>query len=104
MLYMMDISREFRHVKLDPSEYDLLGLCHIDLYIDTCLPFRYRHGSALYQRLRDVVCHIMRRRNYDIINYIDDILEIDLPSRIDSLFDALCDLLPQLGFQISKIN
>ena len=41
-------------------------------------------------------------RNYDIINYIDDILGIDLPCRIDASFHALCDLLPQLGFEISQ--
>ena len=44
----------------------------------------------------------MHQRNYDVINYIDDILGIDLPSKIDTSFDALCHLLPELGFQISK--
>ena len=80
MLYKIDISHAFRHVKLDPREYDLLGLHHLDWYIDTCLPFGYRHGSSLYQCLSDAVHHIMRRLNYDVINYIDDILGIDLPS------------------------
>ena len=80
MLYKIDISRTFRHVKLDPREYDLLGLCHIDWYIDTCLPFGYHHGSSLYQCLSGAVRHIMRHQNYDVINYIDDILRIDLPS------------------------
>ena len=44
----------------------------------------------------------MHQSNYDVINYIDDILGIDLPSKIDASFDALCHLLPELGFQISK--
>ena len=48
MLYKIDISRAFIHVKLYPREYDLLGLYHVDLYIDTCLPFWYHHGSSLY--------------------------------------------------------
>ena len=102
MLYKIDISRAFRHVKIDPRDYDLLGLRHLDWYLDTCLPFGYRHGSSLYQRLSDAVRHIMRRQNYDVINYIDDILGIDLPSRIDASFDALRLLLPRLGFEISK--
>ena len=101
-LYKVDISRAFRHVKLDPFEYDLLGLRHERYYVDTCLPFGYRNGSALFQRLSDAVRHIMRQQNYDVINYIDDILGIDLSSRIDASFDALCNLLPELGFQISK--
>ena len=101
-LYKVDISRTFRHVKLDPFEYDLLGLRHDRYYVDTCLPFGYRNGSALFQRLSDAVHHIMHQRNYDVINYIDDILGVDLPSKIDASFDALCHLLPELGFQISK--
>ena len=101
-LYKVDISPTFRHVKLDPFEYDLLGLRHDLYYVDTCLPFGYRNGSALFQCLSDAVRHIMRQRNYDVINYIDDILGIDLPSKIDASFDALCHLLPDLGFKISK--
>ena len=88
MLYKVDISRVFRHVKIDPKDYDLLGLRHLDCYLDTCLPFGYRHGSSLYQCLSDAVRYIMRQ-DYDVINYIDDILGIDLPSRIDASFDAL---------------
>ena len=102
MLYKIDISRAFRHIKIDPKDYDLLGLHHLDWYLDTCLPFGYRHGSSLYQRLSDAVHHIMRRQDYDVINYIDDILGIDPPSRIDASFDALWSLLPRLGFEISK--
>ena len=101
-LYKVDISRAFRHVKLDPLEYDLLGLRHDRYYVDTCLPFRYQNGSALFQRLSDAVHHIMHQRQYDVINYIDDILGVDLPSRIDASFDALRQLLRELGFQISK--
>ena len=45
-LYKVDISRAFRHVKLDPKDYDLLGLRHINWYVDTCLPFGYHHGCS----------------------------------------------------------
>ena len=91
-------------MKLDPFEYDLLGLHHGRHYVDTCLPFGYRNGSALFQCLSDAVCHIMRQHQYDMINYNDDILGIDLPSRTDSSFDALRQLLGKLGFQISSKN
>ena len=101
-LYKVDISQAFRHVKLGPKEYDLLGLRHDRYYVDTCLPFGYRNRSALFQRLSDAVRHIMRQRNYDVINYIDDILGIGLPSQIDASFDALCELLQDLGFQVSQ--
>ena len=47
-LYKIDLSRAFRHVKLDPKDYNLLGLSLNGLYIDSCLPFGFRHGSALF--------------------------------------------------------
>ena len=101
-LYKVDISRAFRHIKLDPSDYDLLGLRHDAYYVDTCLRFGYRNGSALFQRISDAVRHMMRQRQFDVINYIDDILGIDVPSKINASFDALCQLLDDLGFQISQ--
>ena len=45
---------------------------------------------------------MMRQRGHDVINYIDDILGIDLPSRVDASFDALSSLLERLGFEISQ--
>ena len=42
----------------------------------------------------------MCQRDFDIINYIDDILGIKLPTRIDALFEALSSLLVHLGFEI----
>ena len=45
LLFKMDISRAFRHVEVDPGDYDLLGLQWNGAYIHTCLLFWARHGS-----------------------------------------------------------
>ena len=42
-LYKIDISRAFRHIKVDPMDYDLLGLSWRHVYVDTCVPFGSRH-------------------------------------------------------------
>ena len=97
MLYKVDISRAFRHVKLDPMDYDLLGLRHDRHYLDTCLPFGYRNGIAIFYCISDTVHHMMRQRHFDVINDIDDIHGIEVPSK----FDALRQLLHALGFDIS---
>ena len=47
-LYKIDLSRAFRHVKLDPNDYNLLGLKLNNLYIDSCLPFGFRHSSPCF--------------------------------------------------------
>ena len=38
-IYKIDVSRAFRHLKIDPGDYDLLGLHWDTAFFDTCLPF-----------------------------------------------------------------
>ena len=71
-------------MNLDPGDYGLLGLRNVNWYIDTCLHFGYRHGSALFECLSDAVHHIMCQKGYDVMNYINDILGTDVPSKIDA--------------------
>ena len=44
-IYKVDISRTFQHLKVDLLDSHLLGLNWDGVYLDTCLPFRSRHGS-----------------------------------------------------------
>ena len=45
LLYKVDVSRAFRHIKVDPGDYDLLGLEWNCMYMDTYLKFGTRHRS-----------------------------------------------------------
>ena len=101
LLYKIDISRAFRHVKIDPRDYFLLGLKHQDYYLDTCLPFRYRNGSGIFQRPSDAICFIMKSQGHDVINYIDDVIGFGTISTARPSFEALTKLLTDLGLDIS---
>ena len=102
-LFKVDVSRAFRHVKLDPSDYDVLGLKWNDLtYFDTCLPFGSRHGTQIFQRLSDAIRHMMRRLGYDVINYVDDFVGVATPSVARRSYDALIELLEKLGLEVSS--
>ena len=101
----------------------MLNYTHFVWYIDTYLPFGYRHRSALFQQLSNGVHQIMvqydfevvnyihdtlgigvptkTEYNFEVVNYIHDTLGIDVPTKTDS-YDALCTLLDCLGFQISQ--
>ena len=103
-LYEIDLSRAFRHVKLDPKDYNLLGLRLNGLYIDSCLPFVFRHGSALFQCLSDEVRFIMAQKGFSVTNYIDDIIGHSVISKSNESFQTLRDLLLELGFDISENN
>ena len=100
-LYKIDLSRAFRHVKLDPKDYNLLGLRLNGLYIDSCLPFGFRHGSALFQRLSDAVRFIMAQKGFSVTNYIDDIIGHSVISKSNAS-QTLRALLLELGFDISE--
>ena len=101
-LYKIDISRAFRHLKIDSHDYDLLGLCWQKAFIDTCLPFGSKHGSQNFQRLSNAVCHIMHQHGYDVINYIDDFIGFGTPEVARNSYDCLYKILQKLGLTISE--
>ena len=100
-LYKVDISRAFRHVKMDPGNYNKLGLKWNDFF-DSCLAFGFRHGSSIFQRISDAVRYIMLKYDHHIINYCDDLIGYGLPSKIQQSFDTLCKILCELGLTISE--
>ena len=103
LLYKIDISRAFRHIRIDPGDLDLLGLKHGDYFIDGTLPFGFQHGSVLFQRCTDAVQYIMNNifPFSNLYNYIDDLIYIGLPDDIYQSFNTLMDLLQDLGLEIS---
>ena len=102
-LFKVDISCAFRHVKLDPSDYNVLGLKWNDLtYFDTCLPFMSRHDMQIFQRLSDAIRHMMRHLGFDVINYVDDFVGVGTPSVARHSYDALIELPKKLGLEVSS--
>ena len=77
LMFKIDISRAFRHLKIDPGDLDLLGLCHDKYFIDGSLPFGFRHGSTFFQRCSDAIRYIVASQGYTrLYNYIDDLVYI----------------------------
>ena len=101
LLYKIDLSRAFRHVKIDPKDYNLLGLSSDDIYFDSCLPFGFKFGSAIFQKLSDAVRYIMSKFGFQVTNYIDDIIGHSVASKAEKSFDTLYNVLTELGFDIS---
>ena len=101
-LYKIDISRAFRYIKVDPLDYDLLGLHWHDVYIDICVPFGSHHGSQSFQHISDAVRHIMRRHGHKFITYVDDYFGFCVLSDAIASFDLLFDLLQKLGLTVSQ--
>ena len=104
LLYKIDISRAFRHIRIDPGDLDLLGLKHEQLFIDCTLPFGFHHGSVFFQRCTDAVRYIMKNNfNFPYLyNYIDDLIYTGLPHDIYRSYNTLIALLQELGLEISQ--
>ena len=102
LLYKIDVSHAFRHVKVDPGDYDLLGLHWHHAYVDTYVPFGMRHGSHIFQCLSDAVSHIMRQRGFRVIDYIDDYVGFSVPSIAHASFVSLSKLMRDLGLTVSE--
>ena len=102
LIYKINISRAFRHIKIDPADYYLLGLNFDGFYIDTCLPFGFRHGSAIFQHVSDAIRYMMLNKGYHVTNYIDDIIGQATVFQADASFNTLYDLLGDLGLDISE--
>ena len=101
-IFKVDVSRAFRHLNVDPRDYDLLGLSWDATYIDTRIPFGSRHGSQFFQHTSDAVRHVMRQRDVNVINYIDDFLGYGTPDVARRSYDALLDVMTQLGITVSE--
>ena len=101
-LFKVDVSHAFRHVKVDPGDYDLLGLHWRGAYVDTCLPFGTRHGSQIFQRLSDAVRFMMREKGFCVIDYIDDYVGVGVPGVAHDSYNYLVELMRQLGLTISE--
>ena len=103
LLYKVDISRAFRHLKIDPGDIDLLGLKHDLYYVYGTVPFRFRHGSVFFQRCSNAIRFIMADTfGYpNLYNYIDDLVYTGLPGDIQQSYQTLLALLKELGLEIS---
>ena len=76
LFYKADVSRAFRHVEVDPGDYDLLVLYWKGNYGDSCIPFGTHHESQIFHRLCDDVRFIMCQKGFTMLDYIDDYIGI----------------------------
>ena len=102
LLYKVDISRAFRHLRIDPGDIDLLGILHNKLFLDGSLPFGFKLASGFFERCSDAIRFIMKEHNHNaLLNYIDDLIYIGLPSKIHESYKFLLSLLADLGLEVS---
>ena len=91
MIYMIDISRSFRQIKVDPEDIDLLGFkLKNNYFLDLSVTFGYRNGSQILERCTDTIRFIMSQHGFPHLHsYIDDLIYTGLPSKIHKSYNFL---------------
>ena len=101
LLSKIDVSRVFRNLRVDPFEYDALGLSWDGKsYIDISITMGMKTGSAVCHRTTDVIRHVMQSKNVRVYNYIDDVICVHLRHNARQEFDTLYSLFKFLGLPI----
>ena len=71
-------------------------------FVDTRLPFGGRSAPGIFHRLTQAVRRMMERRGFLVIVYLDDFLVVGATKEeCQQGYDTLCNLLTNLGFQLS---
>lgn len=104
----VDIEAAYRHVPIDPFDWDKLAFCWPsdsldDLYLDGYLQFGLKNACEVFNRIGRAIVRMMRRRGFHcIIVYVDDFIII-CPTEAMAwyAFWALRALLRKLGFQVN---
>ena len=101
-IFKIDIGRAFRNLRVDSANALKFGTqWRQKSYVDGAVAFGWVHGSLAFQMVSDAIVHIMSTRGYKIFAYIDDFVAI-LPSDVATeAFQALYELICELGLPIN---
>ena len=72
-LYKTDLARGYRQLRVDPSDWPLLGFTHDGkYYFDLCPPFGLRTSALCMQRTAEAISWIHGKKGYVSRPYLDD--------------------------------
>ena len=101
-LLKVDILRAFRNVRIDPGDALHLGICWKGkFFLDKNLAFGAVHGTAIFERITDLIRYILAKRGFTIYNYIDDIYVCCHKDTAQVCFDTLVQVLTDIGLPIN---
>ena len=99
MMYKSDLARGYRQLRVDPTDWHLLGFAHRDrVYLDICPPFGLRTSALFMQRTSQAICYIHARRGFYSKSYLDDFGGAEGgEERANAALDSLQAVMSKLG-------
>lgn len=103
LVWKADLARAYRQLRVDPLDCPLLGMkLHGEYYIDLCPPFGCKTSSAACQRMSNGVVHIMAKRGYQVLAYLDDYAAANSSlSEACESFNSFKQLAKHLGLELA---
>ena len=72
-LYKTDLARGYRQLRVDPTDWPLLGFSHDNYYyVDLCPPFGLRTAALFMQRTSEAISYIHGMEGFLSRPYLDD--------------------------------
>ena len=102
-MWKSDLSRAYRQLRVDPLDYPLLAIQHNgSIFVDICPSFGCRASGSAQQRVSNSVVHMMEKRGYDILAYVDDFCGVSA-AHTDARrgFNEFADLTSKLGLKLA---
>ena len=103
-LYKTDLARGYRQLRVDPSDWPLLGFTFEGkFYFDMCPPFGLRTSAMCMQRTSEAISWIHRRRGFVSRPYLDDFGGAEATLRqADEALGTLQGIMAELGICEAK--
>ena len=101
-MFKVDVARAFRNVRIDPGDAIHLGIRWRDQYfLDKNLAFGAIHGTAIFQRITDLVRYLMAKQGFVVHNYIDDIYAVCHRHHVNKAYETLKKILTSMGLPLN---
>ena len=103
-MYGLDLARAYRQLRIDPGDWELMGVNWKGLwYLDKTPAFGVRLGAHFCCRVTNAVCSIARRWGNPMFAYIDDFIDLEGSLSLATIaFNRNRAVLATLGHDESK--
>ena len=98
MLFKVDLLKAFRQIPVDPGDINLLGYSwNRRLYLDISLVMGCRSSAFICQRITNALVYIYFRIGFVALNFLDDIIGVEVSVRAVLAFHTLKRVLRKSG-------
>lgn len=99
LLFKRDLRKFYRQIPLCPGDIHLLGYNWKNhIFLDRVLTMGLRSACFIAQRLTKIICFMMKKLGFELLNYIDDLVGCHISIIAFMAYECLKMLLGNSGF------